>query len=153
MRDGNLAKAASLVENAERAATEADEDAALNRVESQMKEHTLLATVSELGGQVKNLQNTIQTLMERLTQLERRPAPAPTVTVAKAVGGRRGAAVEYRDTVAGLATRLEAAFDEPGTVGTYSSMLQSKDPIQIEQVRMAIEAAELAHESKARRSR
>lgn len=149
---GQLAKASNLVEAAERQAVEADEDEALAHVERQVDKGSQLAQLSELSGAVATLQRTLESVTKRLTQLERRPAPMQP-TVAKASGGRQKGTTPYADTPAGLATRLENAFDDPAQVGTLSSMLQSRDPIEIEKVRRAVEAQELHHEGRARRGR
>ncbi len=79
---GQLAKAAQIVERAERQADENEEDAAHARVEGQLKTHETLASISELTEKVTSFESTLNTLQVRLSRLERsqtppRPGPWP----------------------------------------------------------------------------
>ncbi len=144
---GQLKKAADLVSAAEANAVKDGDDAALERVEGQMDEHSQLATISKLGEAVSDLQHTLSSLLSRIGKLETRPAapaaPAQAVVKGAQFGRRQVQGTEYKDTPEGLMSRLEAVVDSPARVGHIASMIQGGE---IEQARRIIEAAELKHE-------
>lgn len=149
---GQLKKAADLLANAEARADKNDDDDALERVESQIKEHEVLASVSQLGEQVADLQHTLNSLLSRISKLESRsvaaPAPAQAVVKGAQFGRRSAQETDAANSVQGLQSRLEAVFDSPAQVGTLSSMLQAG---RIDEVRAAVERAEVRHESDMRK--
>lgn len=141
---GQLAKAADLLKDAEARGDKDGDDAAHQRVESQIKEHELLANVSQLGEQVSDLQHTLNSVLSRLSKVESRPAAAPAQAVVKAARFGRDEA-DPRNTAQGLMTRAEGVVDSPAQIGTLSSMLQAG---RLDEARQIIEKAELAHESR-----
>lgn len=144
---GQFRKAAEMLEAHERRADESDENASLERMEGQLKNHEQMVAVSELAEKMGSFEGSLNSILNRLAKLER-PANAPVqesaATVAKAHGKKRQQQeADYADTVSGLMDRAQACIDSPSLMGQISSMLQSGDATQIEQVRQKIEGAEL----------
>lgn len=149
VQGGQLVKAAELLERHESRADQGDEDVALEKMEGQLANHELMVTVSELGEKMGNFETTMNSLLARLSRLER-PQNAPVQeTIAKAHGSKkRRQETDYRDSPAGLAERCQGVIDNANLVGQIGSMLQSGDEAQIKQARQTIEQAELRHESR-----
>jgi septation ring formation regulator EzrA len=145
--NGQLAKAADVLKDVEARADKETEDGALNTVESQIKEHEVLASVSQLGEQVADLQHGVNALLSRISKLEARsaaPAPVQTGATVTKVARFGKAPQDPRDTAQGLLTRTEGVVDSPAKIGHISSLIQAG---QLDQARAIIEAAELQHET------
>lgn len=151
VQGGQLIKAAELLERHERRADQGDEDVALEKMEGQLANHELMVTVSELGEKMGNFETTMNSLLARLSRLERpQAAPVQEAVVAKGYRGkgRQNKGEDYRDSPAGLAERCQGVIENASLVGQLNSMLQSDDSAQITQARQTIESAELRHESR-----
>lgn len=103
-------------------------------------------TVERLTAEVAQLRDVTAALLKRVGQLEFNTA-APPMTTAVVAKGYASTDAHRTPTTSELMTRAQGVIDSPQQIGVLSSLLNDG---KLEQVRMAVEAAEREHDARLR---
>ncbi len=104
-------------------------------------------TVERLTAEVAQLRDVTAALLRRVGQLEFTNTAAPQMTSPVVAKGYASTDAQRTPTAAELMTRAQGVIDSPQQIGVLSSLLGDG---KLEQVRMAVEAAEREHDARVR---